>query len=101
MFWDSSETFWELIKYQIDDSGNKIVTYESVEDSDADPIQRLVVESRYDAKKAFNVLNIKDKNGTLHVPLLALLNKYSLVNINEWDGNSVVVDNDKGVIYAP
>ena len=98
---DADETFWESIKYQIDDSGNKIVTYESVEDSDADPIQRLVVESRYDAKKAFNVLNIKDKNGTLHIPLLALLNKYSLVNINEWDGNSVVVDNDKGVIYAP
>lgn len=98
---DADETFWESIKYQMDDSGNKIVTYESVEDSDADPIQRLVVESRYDAKKAFNVLNIKDKDGTLHVPLLALLNKYSLVNINEWDGNSVVVDNDKGVIYAP
>ena len=39
--------------------------------------------------------------GRINVPIHYLLNKYGMANINEWDGNSVQIDNEGGFILAP
>lgn len=39
--------------------------------------------------------------GRINVPIHFLLNKYGLAHINEWDGNSVQVNNDGGFILSP
>ena len=39
--------------------------------------------------------------GKIHVPIHFLLNKYGLANINEWDGNSVQIDDEGGFILSP
>ena len=39
--------------------------------------------------------------GRINVPIHFLLNKYGLAYINEWDGNSVQVNNDGGFILSP
>lgn len=39
--------------------------------------------------------------GRINVPVHYLLNKYGMANINEWDGNSVQIDNEGGFILAP
>jgi hypothetical protein len=36
-----------------------------------------------------------------YIPLVATINRFSLMHINEWDGNSVEVNNDGGYVYAP
>lgn len=58
-----------------------------------------------------NILNnaiscsIKNKNGVevgyVHIPIHLYLNRYSLSNINGWDGNSVTINNDEGYILSP
>lgn len=65
-----------------------------------------IANSQYDGKKAYNVLQVSEptKDGitpTIYVPIMAIVNQYGLANINDWDGNSIVVDNDKGVVYSP
>ena len=48
---------------------------------------------------------IYEQNGTIvgkiNVPIHYLLNKYGMANINEWDGNSVQIDDEGGFILAP
>ena len=39
--------------------------------------------------------------GKINVPIHYLLNKYGLANINQWDGNSVQVNEQGGYILAP
>ena len=39
--------------------------------------------------------------GRINVPIHYLLNKYGMSHINEWDGNSVQVDNEGGFILSP
>ena len=39
--------------------------------------------------------------GRINVPIHYLLNKYGMANINEWDGNSVQIDNEGGFILSP
>ena len=39
--------------------------------------------------------------GKINVPIHFLLNKYGLANINQWDGNSVQVNQQGGYILAP
>lgn len=39
--------------------------------------------------------------GRINVPVHYLLNKYGMANINEWDGNSVQIDDEGGFILAP
>ena len=39
--------------------------------------------------------------GRINVPVHHLLNKYGMANINEWDGNSVQIDNEGGFILSP
>ena len=39
--------------------------------------------------------------GRINIPVHYLLNKYGMANINEWDGNSVQIDNEGGFILAP
>lgn len=39
--------------------------------------------------------------GRISVPIHFLLNKYGMSNINEWDGNSVQLDDEGGFILAP
>ena len=39
--------------------------------------------------------------GRINVPVHYLLNKYGMANINEWDGNSVQIDNEGGFILSP
>ena len=59
---------------------------------------------RADENRDVNILKatVNDTNTiTYYIPLVATINHFSLVNINEWDGNTVVVDGDKGVVYAP
>ncbi len=39
--------------------------------------------------------------GRINAPVHYLLNKYGMANINEWDGNSVQIDNEGGFILSP
>ena len=39
--------------------------------------------------------------GKICVPIHFLLNRYGLAQINDWDGNSVQIDNDGGFILSP
>lgn len=39
--------------------------------------------------------------GTIHVPIHFLLNKYGLANLNDWDGNSIKIDDAGGYILSP
>ena len=39
--------------------------------------------------------------GRINIPVHYLLNKYGMANINEWDGNSVQIDDEGGFILAP
>jgi len=39
--------------------------------------------------------------GRINIPIHFLLNKYGLANINEWDGNSVQINNEGGFILSP
>ena len=39
--------------------------------------------------------------GRINVPIHFLLNRYGLSQINEWDGNSVQLDNEGGLILTP
>ena len=39
--------------------------------------------------------------GVLNVPIHFLLNKYGLSHINEWDGNSVQINEEEGYILSP
>jgi len=39
--------------------------------------------------------------GKINVPIHYLLNKYGLANINEWDGNSIQIDDEGGFILSP
>ena len=62
----------------------------------------LTAAAKYDRTKAFDVLRIKESDTAyINVPIMAIMNQYSMVHINDWDGNSVVVDNNKGIVYAP
>lgn len=46
--------------------------------------------------------SIGEEIGRIHIPIHFMLNRYSHAAINEWDGNSVVIDkDDNGVILAP
>ena len=89
-------------KYQINENGEEISTYHSVIIADKPNVYILRANEKYDQTKAFDCLKvINNENNIIYVPLLAILNQYSLVNINGWDGNSVVVDEKGGYIYAP
>ena len=39
--------------------------------------------------------------GRINIPVHFLLNKYGMANINEWDGNSVQLDDEGGFILSP
>lgn len=39
--------------------------------------------------------------GKINIPIHYLLNKYGLAHINEWDGNSIQINNDGGYILSP
>lgn len=62
----------------------------------------LTAAAKYDREQAFDILRVKESDTAyINVPIMAIMNQYSMVHINDWDGNSVVVDNDKGIVYAP
>lgn len=62
---------------------------------------RFKLNNFYEVDKSIDALHIIYNSGEMVIPLIASLNKYSIIHINEWDGNSVVVDGDKGIVYAP
>lgn len=39
--------------------------------------------------------------GTIYHPIHMFLNKYGMASLNGWDGNSINIDNDNGVILSP
>ena len=51
------------------------------------------------------VCTCKNKDGTpiakINIPIHFLLNRNSLANINEWDGNSIQINEDNGFILSP
>ena len=48
------------------------------------------------------VLKQKDNIiGKINIPVHFLLNKYGLADINQWDGNNIQIDEDKGFILSP
>lgn len=97
-----SDITYENCKYQINEDGEEISTYHSVIIADKPNVYTLRANEKYDQTKAFDCLKVTNNDGNIiYVPLLAILNQYSLVNINGWDGNSVVVDKKGGYIYAP
>ena len=38
---------------------------------------------------------------TIHIPIHLLLNQYGITQINEWDGNTIDIDNEGGTILSP
>lgn len=78
----------------------------------------LKVANQFNANEAINTLQMddifsfqverKENNWQTHThfvtsyfPLISTINQYSLMYINEWDGNSVEIKEDEGYIYAP
>ena len=43
----------------------------------------------------------KNFKGYIRIPIHFLLNKYGLAHLNEWDGNSIQINQDGGYILAP
>lgn len=63
-------------------------------------------KSIYDGLSINNavVCVLKQKNtiiGKINIPIHFLLNKYGLADINQWDGNNIQIDEDKGFILSP
>lgn len=47
-------------------------------------------------------LDLHDISDLMHIkPIIMLLNRYELSNINGWDGNKLVVDEEQGYVLAP
>ena len=78
----------------------------------------LKVANQFNANEAINTLQMDDIFSfdverkeddwqtrthyvTSYFPLISTINQYSLMYINEWDGNSVEIKEDEGYIYAP
>lgn len=89
-----------------------------VKQNDDDNKFYLKVANQFNANEAINTLQIEDmfsfkierEDGRLethyhsvrsYFPLISTINQYSLMYINEWDGNSVEIKEDEGYIYAP
>ena len=103
------------------------VEFSLLEDSDLYLIRQktysaphyLKVANKFNPEEAINTLRIDDffsfkfirassgaveqreRNYTSYFPLISTINQYSLMYINEWDGNSVEIKEDEGYIYAP
>lgn len=63
-------------------------------------------KSIYDGLSVNNaiVCVLKQKDtiiGKINIPVHFLLNKYGLADINQWDGNNIQIDEDKGFILSP
>ena len=78
----------------------KTNTLFSLKSNDQNEYQ-LMVAAQYDRKKSFNVLKLAQGSNYIYIPLLAILNQYSMVHINDWDGNSIQINEKNGIIYAP
>ena len=39
--------------------------------------------------------------GRIHIPIHFLLNRFGLAHLNDWDGNSIKIDNNDGYILSP
>lgn len=67
---------------------------------------RIRPASKYDGVSVTNAvccscIKVNTTVGRIHIPIHFLLNKYGMANINEWDGNSVQIDDQGGFILAP
>ena len=62
---------------------------------------QVMLAAQYDRTKSFNVLKLAQGSNYIYIPLLAILNQYSMVHINDWDGNSIQINEENGIIYAP
>lgn len=62
--------------------------------------------TNYDGMCVTNAVICSAKRGSIeiakiHIPIHFLLNKYGLAELNDWDGNSIDINNEGGFILAP
>lgn len=60
----------------------------------------------YTGENVSNALQVEIKHngslvGRIHIPIHFYLDRYSIAAINEWDGNSISLNDDKGIILSP
>lgn len=104
-FWDSKDLQLP-ISYSLMDSNQsntiyKIRQFDSDDDDVKDPYA-LVTMPTYLQDKGYNALKITiSTNVYLIHPILAIINQYGIAGINEWVGNEITINEDKGYIYSP
>ena len=68
--------------------------------------QRFTPKEHYDSYSYTQAVWVKIKKDNnylaiVHIPIYFYLNKYSNAAINEWDGNGIEINKDKGIILSP
>lgn len=57
--------------------------------------------SKYSGECVNNGVRCVFTTGTINIPVYFFLNRFGLANINQWDGNSVQINDEDGYILAP
>ena len=103
----------EIIEYNVASNNNEMLRILS-----SDSYRKNVVKNQWQARPAErddgshidigicctciqNRSGVNTIVGKIFVPIHYLLNKYGMSHINEWDGNSIQVNNDGGYILSP
>lgn len=101
-FWDKQKEDEQPVSYAVknDNTIFKIRQFDS-DDDGVKEAYALIVNSTYESNLAYNslVINLKNDSYLLH-PLLAVVNQYGITGINEWVGNSIEINENKGYVYA-
>lgn len=56
---------------------------------------------RYSGQCVSNAIEYVFNNGSIHIPVQLVYNRYGNSAMNGWDGNSISINNDGGFILAP
>lgn len=56
---------------------------------------------RYSGQCVSNAIEYVFDNGSIHIPIQLVYNRYGNSAMNGWDGNSISINNDGGFILAP
>ena len=75
-------------------------------DSQTKNIAKYIPNEVYDGENLSNAIQVTiKKNSTtiakIHIPIHFYLDRYGISAINGWDGNSIVLNNDEGIILTP
>lgn len=84
----------------------KVIGNLDLENEDISKFKTVIPKSRYDGSDLTSAIVIIARQGdnivgTLHVPIYMIVNRYGHSAINGWDGNSIDLGEESGMILAP